>query len=146
MHFSSECWCMSATGTSPPARPIPFPSSSLLHSLLCSSHTEYQPWITAAQYNSRTIPSQSADGQTGKNPLLLHPSSCCFEFNASKKMRQVSSFCQCPLCSVLTEPSWVSVSRWRNVFWSAAYRLLHKNSLLAYSARDAALRMLSSCS
>lgn len=38
----------------------------------------------------------------------------------------------------------MSVSRWQNISWSAAYRLLHKNSLFAYSAGNAALWMLSS--
>lgn len=113
----------------------------LLHSLLCGSHTECEPWATLAQYNSRTIHSKCWWPE-GENPLPLDPSSGCFEINASRKMRQIPWFCQSPLCSVLTEPSWVPVSRWGNVSWSAAYRLLHKNSLFAYSARDAALRML----
>lgn len=124
MHLRRLCWHLSAP--SHPSRPFPAPLAlSVAHTQTQGLHQD--PSLSKTQWTERE-----------------NSSSSCFEFIAPRKTRQLSSFCQCPLCSNLTEPSWVSVSRQGNFSWSAAYRLLHKNCLFAYSARDAALGMLSS--
>lgn len=109
MHFRRLCWHLSATATSL--------SLLLLHSVTHTPNVNVNNSGSVLQQN----PSLPKCWWTEReNPLPPDPSSSCFEFIAPRKTRQLSSFCQCPLCSNPTEPSRASVSRQGNVSWSAA--------------------------
>lgn len=105
-----------------------------LHSL---AHTQIRTWTTVAQWCSRSP-------RRGKSHCQLTPPPAALSSLHQGRQGNFPHSASDLYAQKVTEPSWVSASRQGNVSWSAAYRLLHKSSLFAYSVRDAALGMISS--
>lgn len=105
-----------------------------LHSL---AHTQIRTWTTVAQWCSRSP-------RRGKSHCQLTPPPAALSSLHQGRQGNFLHSASDLSAQKVTQPSWVSASRQGNVSWSAAYRLLHKSSLFAYSVRDAALGMISS--